>query len=58
METLRDRRCQPRLLYPANFSVMIDEKSKIVHDQVKYNYNYLQIQPTEGVLRKLPNQRG
>jgi hypothetical protein len=34
-QTLREHKCQPRLLYPAKLSVTIDEETKIFHDKNK-----------------------
>jgi hypothetical protein len=37
IQTLRENKCQPRLLYPAKLSVTIDGKTKIFHDKTKHN---------------------
>jgi hypothetical protein len=34
-QTLRDHRCQPRLLYPAQFSITVDREKEIFHDKTK-----------------------
>ena len=34
MQTLREHKCQPRLLYPAKLSITIDGETKIFHDQI------------------------
>jgi hypothetical protein len=36
MQTLREHKCQPRLLYPAKFSITIDEETKVFHDKTKF----------------------
>jgi hypothetical protein len=36
LETLRDHRCQPRLLCPAKLSITMDGENKRVHDTVKF----------------------
>jgi hypothetical protein len=41
MQILRKHKCQPRLLYPASFSVIIDGKTKIFHDKTKYKQYFL-----------------
>jgi hypothetical protein len=41
LQTLRDHRYQPRLLYPAKFSVTIDREKKLFHDRTKYLYTNL-----------------
>jgi zona occludens toxin (predicted ATPase) len=33
VQTLREYKCQPKLLYPARLSITIDGKSKIFHDK-------------------------
>ena len=35
IQTLREYRCHPRLLYPAKFSIPIDGETKIFHDKTK-----------------------
>jgi hypothetical protein len=36
MQTLREHKCQPRLLYPAKLSITIDEETKVFHDKTKF----------------------
>ena len=36
MQTLREHKCQPRLLYPANLSITIDGETKVFHDKNKF----------------------
>ena len=45
IETLRDHKCQPRLLYPAKLSINIDGENKIFHDKTKFT-QYLHSKPT------------
>jgi hypothetical protein len=35
IQTLREQKCQPRLLYPAKLSIIIDEETKIFHEKNK-----------------------
>ena len=44
MQTLREQQCQPRLLYPAKLSIIIDEETKILHDKIKFT-QYLSTNP-------------
>jgi hypothetical protein len=44
LQTLRDHRCQPRLLYPAKLTVTIDGENKIFHDKTKFK-QYLSTNP-------------
>jgi hypothetical protein len=43
-QTLRDHRCQPRLLYPAKISVTIDGEIRIFHYKTKFK-RYLSTNP-------------
>jgi hypothetical protein len=36
IQTLRQHKCQPRLLYPAKLSITIDEETKVFHDKTKF----------------------
>jgi hypothetical protein len=36
IQTLREYKCQPRLLYPTKLSIMIDRENKIFHDKTKF----------------------
>jgi hypothetical protein len=38
IQTLREHKCQPRLLYPAKLSITIDRETKIFHDKTKCIY--------------------
>ena len=51
MQTLREHKCQPRMLYPANLSITIDEETKAFHDKNKFT-KYLS---TNTALQRLIN---
>ena len=36
IQTLREYKCQPRLLYPAKFSITRDGENKTFHDKSKF----------------------
>jgi hypothetical protein len=36
IQTLREHKCQPRLLCPAKVWIAIDEETKIFHDKTKF----------------------
>ena len=36
IQTLREHKCQPRLLYPAKLSITIDGETKVFHDKAKF----------------------
>uniref|UniRef100_A0ABK0LHP3 Nucleic acid binding protein n=1 Tax=Rattus norvegicus TaxID=10116 RepID=A0ABK0LHP3_RAT len=44
IQTLREHKWQPRLLYPAKLSINIDGETKIFHDKTKFT-QYLSINP-------------
>ena len=44
MQTLRDHKCQGKLLYPAKLSITIDGETKIFHDKTKF-IQYLSTNP-------------
>jgi hypothetical protein len=45
IQTQREPKCQPRLLYPAKLSITIDGESKVFHDKTKFTH-YLSMNPT------------
>jgi hypothetical protein len=44
IQTLREHKCQPRLLYPAKHSITIDGETKVFHDKSKFS-PYLSMNP-------------
>jgi hypothetical protein len=42
--TLREHKCQPRLLYPAKLSITIDGETKVFHNKTKFTH-YLSRNP-------------
>ncbi|MBV2150901.1 hypothetical protein KRZ98_22135 [Sphingobium sp. AS12] len=44
LPTLRDHGCQPRLLYPAKLSIIIDGENKIFHDKTRFK-QYISTNP-------------
>jgi hypothetical protein len=44
LQTLREHKCHPRLLYPAKLSITIDRKNKIFHNKTKFT-QYISINP-------------
>jgi hypothetical protein len=44
IQTLREYKCQPRLLYPAKLSITIDGETKVFHDKTKFT-QYLSTNP-------------
>ena len=44
IQTLREHKCQPRLLYPAKLSITIDEETKVFHNKTKFTH-YFSVNP-------------
>jgi hypothetical protein len=44
LQTLREHKCQPRLLYPAKLSITIDGETKVFHSKTKFT-QYLSTNP-------------
>jgi hypothetical protein len=44
IQTLREHKCQPRLLYPTKLSITIDGETKIFQDKTKFK-QYLSTNP-------------
>jgi hypothetical protein len=44
IQTLREHKCQPNLLYPTKLSITIDGKTKVLHDKTKFT-QYLFMNP-------------
>jgi hypothetical protein len=44
IQTLREQKCQPRLLYPAKLSITIDGETKVFHNKNKFTH-YLSMNP-------------
>jgi hypothetical protein len=44
IQTLKEHKCQPRLLYPAKLSITIDGETKVFHDETKFT-QYLSMNP-------------
>jgi hypothetical protein len=46
IQTLREYKCQPRLLYPAKLSITIDGETKVFHEKTKFT-QYLSTNPKD-----------
>jgi hypothetical protein len=44
IQTLREHKCQPRVLYPAKVSITLDGETKVFHDRTKFTH-YLSRNP-------------
>jgi hypothetical protein len=59
IQTLREHKCQPRLLYPAKLSITIDGETKVFCDKTKFT-QYLSTNPAfqRIIKRKLQHKEG
>jgi hypothetical protein len=59
IQTLKEHKCQPRLLHPAKLSISIDGKNNKFHDKVKFT-QYHSINPVlQSIIdRKLQHKKG
>ena len=44
IQTLREHKGQPRLLYPTELSISVDGETKVFHDKIKFTH-YLSTNP-------------
>jgi hypothetical protein len=44
IQTLREHKCQPRLLYPAKLSITMDGETRVFHDKTKF-IHYFSMNP-------------
>jgi hypothetical protein len=44
IQTLREHKCQPRLLYPTKLSITINGENKVFYDKIKFT-QYLSMNP-------------
>jgi hypothetical protein len=59
IQTLREHKCQPRLLYQAKLSITIDEETKIFHDKNQINtISFHEFSPSNENKGKTPIQGG
>ena len=50
IQTLREHKCQSRLIYPAKLSVTIDGETKVFHEKTKFTH-YLSTNPAlQGII--------
>ena len=57
MQTLREHKCQPRLLYPAKFSITIDGETKIFQDKTKLTHCLTTNPALQRIIGGKPNTR-
>jgi hypothetical protein len=55
IQTPREHKCHPRLLYPAKFSITIHGETKVFHDKTKFTH-HLSTNPALQRIRTGKNQ--
>jgi hypothetical protein len=56
VQTLRERKCQPSILYPAKLSINLDGETKVFHDRSKFTH-YLSKNPAlQRIITEKKNQ--
>jgi hypothetical protein len=58
IQTLREHKCQPRLLYPAKLSITIVRETKVFHDKTKFTQSVHESNPSKDNKGKTPTQGG
>jgi hypothetical protein len=51
IQTLREHKCQPRLLYSTKLSITIDGETKVFHDKTKFT-QYFSMNPSHQRIKK------
>jgi superfamily I DNA/RNA helicase len=57
IQTLKEYKCQPRLLYPAKFSITIDGENKVFQYKTKFKQCFHKSSPISDNRKKPPTQR-
>jgi hypothetical protein len=58
MQTLREHKCQPRLLYSAKRSIIINRETKIFHDKTKFKQYLFTIPALQRILEGKLQHKG
>ena len=58
IQTLREHKCQPRLLYPAKLSINKDGETKMFHDKTKFTQHLSTNPALQRVIDRTPTQGG
>jgi hypothetical protein len=53
IQTLREHKCRPRLLYPAKISITFDGEMKVFQDRTKFTHYFSMNPPTPPLQRKI-----
>jgi hypothetical protein len=57
IQTLRELKWQPRLLYPAKLSITIDGETKVFHNKTKFTQSFHEFNTSKDNKGKTPTQR-
>jgi hypothetical protein len=58
IQTLREHKCQPRLLYAAKLSITIDGESKVFHDKNKFTQYLSKIPALQRIITERKKKEG
>ena len=58
IQTLREHKCKPRLLYPAKLAISIHEETKVFHDKNKFTQSFHKSRPSKDNKCKTTTQEG
>jgi hypothetical protein len=58
IQTLREHKCQHRLLYPKKLSITIDGDTKVFYDKTKFTISFHEPSPSKDNKGKTPTQGG
>jgi hypothetical protein len=58
IQTLKETKCQPKVLYPAKLSINIDEETKVFHNKTKFTHYFFQeTSPSKDNRKKKTNKQ-
>jgi hypothetical protein len=58
IQTLREYKCQPRILYPAKLSITIYGETNVLHDNTKFRLSFHKSSPSKDNKGKTVTQGG
>ena len=50
IQTLREHKCQPRVLYPAKLSITLDGETKVFHNKIKFTHYFSTNPVLQGII--------
>ena len=56
IKTLREHKCEPRLLYPAKLSITIDGETKVFYDKTKFTHYFYRNPALQRIITEKQNK--